>query len=156
MGQASGNVSTEPVEEEDAVSEHSQLLGDGARPALLGTEKLSKDQQRLDERIRTLCLVVMALAADQICAPPARRRRSASDPRPLRARARAQVPSDAADRPAQLLGPAAAERMLRRLPPQAAARSRDPRRARPRRVLPRRPRRGGGTIDRRVRDACGL
>ena len=57
----------EPNDDDDAISEHSQLLvdGDGARPALLGTDALSRDQQRLDERIRTLCLVVMALA---VCA----------------------------------------------------------------------------------------
>ena len=61
---SSPNLPEEPNDDDDAISEHSQLLVD-ARPALLGTDALSRDQQRLDERIRTLCLVVMALA---VCA----------------------------------------------------------------------------------------
>ena len=39
------------------------LIGGGAaRPSLLGSDALSLRQQRVDERIRTLCLVVLSLA----------------------------------------------------------------------------------------------
>jgi hypothetical protein len=55
-----------PVESRDETQERTTLLeagsNPGARPSLLGTDVLSIQQQRLDERIRTLCLVVCALA----------------------------------------------------------------------------------------------
>ncbi|KAL1499631.1 hypothetical protein AB1Y20_011830 [Prymnesium parvum] len=53
----------EPADDHSDSSERAHLLPAGARPALLGTDALSLAQARLDERIRTLCLVVVAAAA---------------------------------------------------------------------------------------------